>query len=155
LWFDVGFELGIRAPETSLSRKAQHLALIGAVTRRLSLGSLMLRLWSVLIVGALLAISENRVHARFAWLSLFAAIGFWLFDAYLLQQATLFRKLIDHVRSLSDSELPAEFLLDTSGVEEDRDGFGAVVFSTKLVVFYGMLIVCIAVLRACAWQTGG
>ena len=122
-----------------MSRKDDRVALICSVIRRFSLGSWMLRGWSVLVVGALLAISTQRVHARFAWLSLFIAISFWILDAYLLQQATLFRRLGERVQTLSDEEVLMDSPLDTTSVVEPSDAFGTVFFSTILVIFYGLL----------------
>ena len=127
-----------------MSRKDDRVALICSVIRRFSLGSLMLRGWSVLVVGALLAISTQRVHARFAWLSLFIAIAFWILDAYLLQQATLFRRLGQRVQNLTDEEVLLDSPLDTTSVVEPSDAFGTVFFSTILVIFYGLLTSAIA-----------
>src|SRR4051794_9445728 len=104
--------------------KETHLAIIRAVVNRMSRGSVVLRAWSVLIVGALVALTTDPVHARFAWLAIFMAICFWMLDAHVLRQARLYRKVHDRVRNTPESEV--EFLLDTSAVDTERDAFRTV-----------------------------
>jgi len=125
--------------------------LIAAVARRLTLGSFVLRAWSVLVVGALLAVAANSAHERFAWLSLFIAITFWLFDAYLSRQAGLLRKLTEHVRHHAEAGrdvVNPESIFDTRPVEGVRDALSVVVFSPTLLGFYGLLVGAIAAARA-------
>jgi hypothetical protein len=125
--------------------KETHLAIIRAVVNRMSRGSVVLRAWSVLIVGALVALTTDPVHARFAWLAIFMAICFWMLDAHVLRQARLYRKVHDRVRNTPESEV--EFLLDTSAVDTERDAFRTVLFSANPGVFYCGLIASVAVAR--------
>ena len=125
--------------------KDTHLATIRAVVNRMAVGSVVLRAWSVLIVGALVAIAADPVHARFAWLAIFMAICFWMLDAHVLRQARLYRKVHDRVRNTPESEV--DFLLDTSAVDTDTDAFRTVALSANPGVFYGGLVVSVAVVR--------
>lgn len=128
-----------RAPE---GKKRTHLATIRALVTRMSVGSLLLKVWSVLIVAALLAVTVNPAHARFAWLALFMAITFWMLDAYFLRQARLFRKIYDRIQNLTESEI--DFLLDTSPVDSEGDAWRSILFSKTPTVFYGAVIGVIA-----------
>src|SRR5262245_1966952 len=125
--------------------KDSHLETIRAVVNRMAIGSMVLRAWSVLIVGALVAITADPVHARFAWLAIFMAICFWMLDAYLLRQARLYRKVQERVRQTPESEI--DFLLDTSAVDTDADAFRTVAFSVNPGIFYVGLIASVAVVR--------
>jgi hypothetical protein len=129
----------------SLGSKDTHLATIRSVVNRMAMGSVVLRAWSVLIVGALVTITANPVHARFVWLALFMAICFWMLDAHLLRQARLYQKVHDRVRNTSESQI--DFLLDTSAVDTGADAFQNVAFSRNPSVFYGGLIVSVAIAR--------
>jgi hypothetical protein len=129
----------------SLGSKDTHLATIRAVATRMAMGSVVLRAWSVLIVGALVAITANPLHARFGWLAVFMAICFWMLDAHLLRQARLYRKVHDRVRDMPEAEV--DFLLDTSAVDTDEEAFGTIALSRNPGAFYVGLIVCVAVAR--------
>jgi Kef-type K+ transport system membrane component KefB len=130
---------------TSARSKDSHLGTIRAVVNRMVIGSVVLRAWSVLIVGALVAITADPVHARFSWLAIFMAICFWMLDAHLLRQARLYRKVHDRVRNTPESEI--DFLLDTSTVDTDADAFRIVAFSLVPGIFYAGLIASVAVAR--------
>ena len=125
--------------------KESHLGTIRAVINRMAIGSVVLRAWSVLIVGALVAITADPVHTRFAWLAIFMAICFWMLDAHLLRQARLYRKVHDRVRDTPESEI--DFLLDTSAVDTDADAFRIVAFSLVPGIFYAGLIASVALAR--------
>ena len=128
-----------------LRSKESHLGTIRAVVNRLAVGSMVLRAWSVLIVGALVAITADPVHARFAWLAVFMAICFWMLDAHLLRQVRLYRKVHERVRNTPESEI--DFLLDTSTVDTDAEAFRIVAFSLIPGVFYGGLIASVIIAR--------
>jgi hypothetical protein len=127
-----------------MEKKRAHLAMIQAIINRMSVGSFLLKGWSVLIAAALLAVAANA-NARFAWLALFMAIAFWLIDGYLLRQAELFRKLQERVRKLPEAEL--DFSLDTAPVDTEAAAWSSVVFSRNLGLFHGTVIGLIAVTR--------
>lgn len=75
------------------------MALVGEIVQRMSLASLLVRGWTVLIVAALLAVASLDEHARFAWLALFMALCFWLLDAYCVRQKWLFIKMRARIAS--------------------------------------------------------
>jgi hypothetical protein len=108
----------------------------------MAIGSVVVRGWSLLIVGALLSVSANPLHARFAWLALFMAICFWTIDAYFVRQARLFRKFDERAERLDESQI--DFSLDTSVVENEGDAFGTVMFSRTPLVFYSTVILLTA-----------
>jgi hypothetical protein len=111
----------------------------------MTVGSFVVRGWSLLIVGALLSVSANPLHARFGWLAIFMAICFWTVDAYFARQARLFRKFDERAQRLSESEM--DFSLDTSVVDTEADSFGSVMFSRMPFVFYGTVIFLTAATR--------
>jgi hypothetical protein len=128
-----------------LDGKSAHRATIRAVIQRMAAGSLVVRGWALLIVGALLAVSTNPIHARFAWLAVFMAICFWTVDACFVRQAQLFRKFDRRAAQLGEREM--DFSLDTSVVATEADALGVVMFERTPGAFYGAVILLTAAAR--------
>jgi hypothetical protein len=128
-----------------MKRKQAHLTVIQAIINRMSIGSVLLRAWSVLIVAGLLAVAADPMHARFAWLAVFMAIAFWMLDAHFLRQTRLFRKT--YVRVQSQPESAVDFLLDTTPVDSEADAWRSVLLSKMPGAFYGAVIGSIAAIR--------
>lgn len=128
-----------------MDSKRHHLALIRSITTRMFAGAFLVRTWSVLIVGALLAITENPEHARFAWLAVFMAIAFWMLEAFLVRERRLFLKIFHRVQNMKESEL--DLSLDTTPVRSEADAFRSVLFSKALLVHYGVVLALIGGVR--------
>jgi len=126
-------------------KKRVHLETVRALVARTSLGSFVLRAWSLLIVGALSAVAVDPAHARFAWLAVFMAIVFWMVDAHFLRQARLFRRAHERIERLPENEIDSS--LETSLMHVEREPFRSVVFSTAISVFYVALLASVAVVR--------
>jgi uncharacterized membrane protein len=120
-----------------MDKKRAHLLLIQAIINRMSVGSFVLKGWSVLVVAALLAVAANA-SPRFAWLALFMAIAFWLLDAHFLRQVQLFRRLQERVRKLAETDL--DFSLDTTPVDTETAAWSSVVFSRNPALFHGTVV---------------
>jgi uncharacterized membrane protein len=120
-----------------MEKKRAHLLLIQAIINRMSVGSFVLKGWSVLVVAALLAVAANA-SPRFAWLALFMAIAFWLLDAHFLRQVQLFRRLQERVRKLADTDL--DYSLDTAPVDTETAAWSSVVFSRNPGLFHGTVV---------------
>lgn len=126
-------------------KKRAHLDAVRRLVVRTSFASVILRAWSVLVVGALSAVAADPAHARFAWLAVFVAIAFWMVDAHFLRRARLFRRAHDRIERLPDDEI--DFSLDTSLVDGEKEAFRSVVFSTAITAFYVALLAAIVVVR--------
>src|SRR5687767_10700504 len=105
----------------STEPRSVHLVLLRALTRRLALGSVLLKGWVVVLVAGLLALASNPSYARWAWLALVIAIAFWMLDAGLLRQRRLYQRAYRRARLVSDAQV--DFTLDTSAVDSDRDAW--------------------------------
>ncbi len=112
----------------------------------MSIGSLMIRGWSLLIVGALVSVSTNPLYARFGWLALFMAICFWIIDAHFVRQVRLFRKIDQRAKHVADSEI--DFSLDTSVVDSEADAVRSVMFTGVPCAFYMTVITLTLATRA-------
>ncbi len=118
-----------------VENKLAHLEMIQAVINRMSVNSFYLKGWSVVLVSALFALAAGDTEKLFVYLAYFPAFAFWILDGYFLWQERLFRKLYNHVRTMSDAEV--DFSMDTSIVSADDSGWGNVIFSKTLLIFHG------------------
>ena len=131
--------------DAPLDKKRAHLRLIRSIANRMRVGSSLLRIWSVAVVAALLAVATTPAQARFAWLALFMALAFWMLDAHFSRQALLFRRTYDRVLSLPESEL--DFDLSTAPVDSDDVAFSTIFLSKALGAFYGIIVVLIILVQ--------
>lgn len=105
----------------------------------------MARVWSALLVAALLSLATTPEHARFAWLGLFMAIAFWVLDAHFKRQELLMQRLAEHTRELSESEI--DFSMDTSQVDDEDVAWGSVLLSSPLWLFHGAIVSGVVLFR--------
>lgn len=131
-----------RAPARAQSAKRAHLETLRRITRRMAAGSTLLRVWTVLLVAALLAVAAIPPHTRFAWLAVFLTIVLWLLDAHFVRQARLFRKVRDRARATPADQL--ELVLDTKSVETESDSYRSVLFSKAPLAYYASVLVATA-----------
>ena len=132
--------------ETLSDKKRAHLRTIRSIGNRMRAGSALIRLWSVTVVAALVALATtNPAHARYAWLALAMALGFWMLDAHFSRQERLFRRTYEHVLSLPEAEV--DFEAGTASVDSDELSFSSIFLSMPLSAFYGTIVSLIALVR--------
>ncbi len=105
--------------------------------------SFLIKGWSVTLVAALFALAAAGTNPLFVYLAYFPSFAFWALDAYFLRQERLFRKLYDHVRDLSASEI--DFSMNTTPFKDEVDPQRKVAFSETLRVFHGTIVATIIV----------
>lgn len=126
-----------------MANKLAHLEMILGVINRLANNSFLLKGWSVTIVSAIFALSNDENQSSSIYLVYFPALAFWVLDGYFLHQERLFRKLYDHVRRL-DEEL-IDFSMNVSIVSRQVKSWDKVIFSKTLLIFHGMILSVIAI----------
>src|ERR1043165_7437493 len=82
----------------------KHLEFIQSVITRMAGNSFLIRGWSVTLVSALFALAAKDADRRFAVISYFPSILFWVLDAYYLSQERKFRSLYDSVRTNTNTD---------------------------------------------------
>jgi hypothetical protein len=135
-----------------VDKKRTHLAMIRSIINRMSWGSWLVKLWSVLSVASLLAIAVQPSRTRFAWLALFMAIEFWELDAHFVRQRRLFSETYERVRSQSEAEV--DFSMDTAVVDSDAAAWATVLLSWPLGVFHATVVGLVAVARLLPLASG-
>jgi len=131
--------------EALSDKKRAYLRTIRTIANRMRVGSALIRLWSITVVAALVALATNPAQGRFAWLALAMALGFWMLDAYFSRQERLFRKTYERVMSLPESEV--DFDSGTAPVDSEELSFSSIFLSGALSAFYGIIVSLIIVIR--------
>lgn len=92
----------------------------------------MVKGWSVTIIGALLALSQDK--ANVLSFVLMVAIILWFLDGYFLYQERLYRALFDNVRGKNNQEI--NFSMRASEFHGGYNTWFQSTFSPTLAVFY-------------------
>ena len=114
----------------------QEFEMIQNIIDRQASNSFKIKGWTVTLVVVALLFRTSNFQLFGAVLPL---IGFWGLDAYYLRQECKYRELYNWVRRNRPESRERLFDLDASRFENDIDGFISVMFSTTLVLFYGVI----------------
>ena len=123
--------------------KLKHLEFIQNVVNRLSTNSFLLKGWTVVLVGSLFVLSDQKDGAGFVYLAFLPALVFWGLDGYFLWQERVYRELYNRVRAKEADAI--DFDMDTRDVTNDVSGWVHAIFSKTLVPFHGVMVTAIAV----------
>lgn len=138
--------------EALSDKKRAHLRTIRSIANRMRAGSALIRLWSITSVAALMALATTPAHARYSWLGLAMALGFWMLDAYFSRQERLFRRTYERIFSLPESQV--DFDEGTAAVDTDEISFSSIFLSRALAAFYGTIVALIIAVRLVLARVG-
>lgn len=136
----------------NIEQKVTHLKLIQDVVKRMADNSFKLKAWTTALVSAILAIAEKADQSYLLPMAGFVLILFWFLDAYFLRLENLYRDLYNYVRKLDDVT-PLAFDLNPylKEVKHNKSlSIFSYMFSITLGLFYGLLIVTVAVITLLA-----
>jgi hypothetical protein len=125
-----------------MEKKLAHLKLIQTVIARMGSNSFLLKGWSVTLVSALFALAAKDTKPTLVLIAYLPGLAFWTLDGYFLWQETLFRRLYDNVRGLSEDQI--NFSMSTAGLP-DLPQWLSRTLSKTLVLFHGSIIATILV----------
>ena len=122
----------------------QHLGMVQDVIKRLADNSFAVRRWTLVTVGALIALAVRADDPILAYASLGPALIFWGLDSYYLRQEQIFRMLYNRIRTKPSSVEP--FAMWIPGLASPREGFRSVMFSiTEFLVYFPLVILAISI----------
>ena len=126
-----------------MNNKQKHLEFIQGVINRLATASFRLKGWAVVLVAALFVLMREELGGL-APIAVVPVLIFWGLDGYFLWQERLFRALYDHVRVLQEGSV--DFSMNVSAFRNGwKQTWIGSILSITLIMFYGALIVAIAV----------
>lgn len=124
--------------------KLKHLEFVQGVVNRLSTNSFLLKGWSVGLVAALFALSNNAAKPQFVLLAYIPIVIFWGLDGYCLWQERLYRALYEHVRLMDEKQ--TDFCMSTKKVAGGEGlTWGSATFSRTLIAFHGALTISVLI----------
>ena len=121
------------------------------IARRMATNSLIIKGWTVVVVGIILLLSSTEYQALIA---VFALLVFWYLDAYFLQQKKMYRALykeiVENKLNIGDDFFDIRTARYEAGIEVPRPG--KLISSRTLLIFYGSILTltcaCVAILSA-------
>lgn len=143
--------------QTGMEKKLKHLEFIQGVVNRLASASFRVKGWSVVLVSALLVLSERAESFELGFVALLPVVILWGLDGYYLAEERLFRQLYDQVRERQEDDI--DFSMDAKNLK--RTGrfwpsrWWLAVRSRTLWPFYGALAVLSVMAAVFLHQVGG
>ena len=125
-----------------MSNKIKHLEMVETIIERMSRNCFQLKGWAMTLVTVVGALGAKESDKRFVFLAFVPIIGFWLLDAFYLQQerkyAALYRSICERKEEDIDFNLNTR-VLKYSDEEKKRTCLIKCMFSTSCTLFYGVL----------------
>lgn len=137
---------------TSPESKHKHLEFIQNIVSRLGSNGFQVKAWAITIVSAILALAaakETNQRQLLVQIAFIPVIMFWILDGYFLSQERLFRDLYGDVAQKPLDKI--DYVMDVRPYTKGRNTWLCSVFSKSLNVFYGALILLMALV---AWWAG-
>jgi len=115
------------------------LSTIQNITKRMATNSLIIKGWTVVVVGIILLLSSTEYQALIA---VFALLVFWYLDAYFLQQKKMYRALykeiVENKLNIGDDFFDIGTARYEAGIEVPRPN--KLMRSKTLLIFYGSIL---------------
>jgi len=109
------------------------------IARRMATNSLIIKGWTVVVVGIILLLSSTEYQALIA---VFALLVFWYLDAYFLQQKKMYRALykeiVENKLNIGDDFFDIRTARYEAGIEVPRPSKS--MLSKTLLIFYGSIL---------------
>ena len=131
--------------------KIKHLEMVENIIERMSKNSFQLKAWAMTLVTVVGALGAKEADKRFMLLAFVPIIGFWLLDAFYVQQERRYKALYRSVCEKKEEDI--DFNLNTRNITFTSDEAKRICFfnclrSTSVSLFYGVLTVTLIVLVA-------
>ena len=121
------------------SYELEVLSTIQNIAKRMATNSLIIKGWTVVVVGIILLLSSTEYQALIA---VFALLVFWYLDAYFLQQKKMYRALYKEIvetkLNIGDDFFDIRTARYEAGIEVPRPN--KLMRSKTLLIFYGSIL---------------
>jgi hypothetical protein len=121
------------------SYELEVIGTIQHITNRMAINSVIIKGWTVAVLGVLLLLNGTRFQALIA---VFALLVFWYLDAYFLRQKktyrALYNEIVENKLNVSDEFFDMRTARNEAGMEVPR--LSGLMLSKTLLIFYGPLV---------------
>lgn len=134
-----------------MDNKIKHLEMIENVIERMAKNSFQLKGWAMTLVTLVGALGAKESDKRFMFLAFVPIVGFWILDAFYLQQERKYRALYRSVCEIEPDKIDFNMnkrLVKYTDEEKKRNRFFNCLKSTSVSVFYGIITITLIVLVA-------
>ena len=123
----------------------KEIDLIQSVINRMANNSFLLKGWLISIIAVVLALSKDSIVSKNEYaifiIMLLPTLTFWYLDAFFLHKERCYRKLYDWVIENRENNLDFLYSLNYKRFEKEVKNIFKIMFSTTLLVFYGLPII--------------
>ncbi|MFE4688728.1 hypothetical protein ACFRH6_01570 [Streptomyces sp. NPDC056749] len=127
------------APQVPDESRMKHIELLQTTISRLGTNSFLIKGWAMTVSGGLTAVAMGGAGWAVAVIALMMTAGFWLLDAYYLEQERLFRSLYERAVMPGATRVPL-FSMDVERYAQHVP-WRRVALSRTLTLFYGTFAV--------------
>lgn len=136
------------------TNKIKHLEMIENIIERMAKNSFQLKAWAMTLVTVVGALGAKESDKRFMLIAFVPIIGFWLLDAFYVQQERRYKALYRSVCEKKEEDI--DFNMNTRNItitndESERICFFSCLKSASVSLFYGVLtatnILLVAILK--------
>lgn len=85
-----------------MESKFKHLEMIQSIIQRMANNSFLLKGWTITLIVAIFALSDNDMNQNYFGLVYIPVIAFWFLDSYYLQLERKYKLLYDDIRQKQD-----------------------------------------------------
>ena len=125
-----------------LDEKVKHLEFIQNIINRMNSNSFYIKVWTVTVVSAILAIYASTKNCNFVLVAIFPSVIFWFLDTYYLTQERRFRALYNDAAGVTDNPKQIKaFEMRPDFYTEGKFKYCEVFFSTTIIMLYLPLII--------------
>ena len=130
-------------------KKIKHLEMIEAIIERMAKNSFQLKGWAMTLVAAVGTLASQGSDGRYIVLVFLPIIGFWILDAFYVQQERKYKLLYKNVVGKSEDQI--DFNMDTGIItgttdEMKRLCFCNCMFSVSVIWIYPIIAIAMLVL---------
>lgn len=152
-------------------KKLKHLEFIQNVITRMNSNSFMVKGWTVTLVAALFALSDETTNKYFYMITLIPIPAFWFLDGFFLATERRYRELYESVTELNENKINFKmnsyFNIPLINPEKDKKltrkqkwanwrvlnwsklkYWSCGTFSITLIPFYGIIVVMVFVIKS-------
>ena len=128
-----------------LKDQLKYLEFIQNVINRMSANSFQIKIWTIVLVSAFLALYGLTRNNYFIFIGVFSTLAFWILDSYYATQEIKYQGLYDDVAGLSENPKRIKlFEMKTDLYEEEKYSFLSSFLSSKVFRMHISLIIILA-----------
>jgi len=131
-----------------MENKEKHLEMIQGIIQRMANNSFLLKGWTVTLVVAIFALSDQTTNQEYFLLVYVPIVAFWFLDSYYLQLERKYKELFNDIRIKKD-EIDYDLSIESITYEKRKKNklsYLYCLFSASEILFYVPIAVVLTII---------